>query len=321
MMIARGTELAHSKPRKKGIFNEIWRQIDIQTMVWPGIIFMLIFNYLPMYGVIIAFKNFVVTSGFQGFFTSKWVGLKHFADFLTDPNFYTVLKNTLGINIMGLMIRFPITIIFALFLNEITNDKFKRFTQTVSYLPHFLSWVIYGGLIIKILSVETGAVNNYLLKWGIIDEPIFFLGEPKYFWSIAVISALLKELGWSAILYLAAIAGVDQELYEAAIIDGAGRFKRMWHITLPSISGTIVILLIFAISGILSSGFDQIWMLQNPLNVDASEVIDTYVYKVGLQQMRFSYSTAVGLMRSVVAVILLLGANFVSNKITEKGIF
>ena len=206
-------------------------------------------------------------------------------------------------------------------MNEITNDKFKRFTQTVSYLPHFLSWVIYGGLIIKILSVETGAVNNYLLKWGIIDEPIFFLGEPKYFWSIAVISALLKELGWSAILYLAAIAGVDQELYEAAIIDGAGRFKRMWHITLPSISGTIVILLIFAISGILSSGFDQIWMLQNPLNVDASEVIDTYVYKVGLQQMRFSYSTAVGLMRSVVAVILLLGANFVSNKITEKGIF
>ena len=203
-------------------------------------------------------------------------------------------------------------------MNEITNDKFKRFTQTVSYLPHFLSWVIYGGLIIKILSVETGAVNNYLLKWGIIDEPIFFLGEPKYFWSIAVISALLKELGWSAILYLAAIAGVDQELYEAAIIDGAGRFKRMWHITLPSISGTIVILLIFAISGILSSGFDQIWMLQNPLNVDASEVIDTYVYKVGLQQMRFSYSTAVGLMRSVVAVILLLGANFVSNKITEK---
>lgn len=307
------------KSFRKGMgLKKFYKQLDVQSMIWPGIIFMIIFNYIPMYGIIIAFKDYSIISGFM---EAPWVGFKHFTDFLTNEKFYRALGNTLGINIIGLFFSFPAPIIFALLLNEVTNQRFKQFTQSVSYLPHFLSWVIYGGLIMNILAVDTGIINGVLLKIGAIKEPIFFLGEPKYFWFLAVSTQITKGLGWGAIIYLAAIAGVDQQLYEAAIIDGAGRFKRMYYVTLPSISGTVVILLIFAIAGILNSGFDQIWMLQNSLNVSASEVIDTYVYKMGLKQMRFSFATAMGLSRSIIALILLLLANYTSKQVADKGLF
>lgn len=278
------------REQKRGLF---FRQIDLQSMILPGILAMIVFNFLPLYGLTIAFKNYRVIMGVEGFFTAPWVGFKHFTDFFSSQYFGRVLGNTLGINVLGLAIRFPLTIVFALFLNEIVHNGFKRFVQTVSYLPHFISWVIFGGIIMQLLSIEGGVINNFLLRLGVIDEPIFFMGEPRYFWFLAVFTGMLKEIGWNAILYLAAIAGVDLQLYEAAIVDGAGRFKRMWYITLPSIAGTVVILLIFAISGIFNSSFDQIWVLQNSLNVSRSEVIVTYVYKVGLTQMRFSYATAV----------------------------
>lgn len=298
-----------------------FRQIDLQSMLLPGILAMIIFNFLPLYGLVIAFKNYRITSGFSGFFTSDWVGLKHFAAFLIDPNFGNVLLNTVFISLLGIVIRFPIVIAFALFLNEIRVSWFKRTVQTVSYLPHFISWVIFGGLVMNLLSIEGGVVNDVLLRLGLTNEPIFFMGEPGYFWGLAVTTGLLKEMGWSAILYLAAMAGIDPQLYEAAIIDGAGRFRRMWYITLPGIAGTVVILLILAISNILNTSFDQIWVLQNALNVSRSEVIATYVYKVGLTQMRFSYATAVGLMQAVMAVILLTGANWLSNRTTGRGLF
>lgn len=305
--------------KRNGNLNKFLKQIELQTMVWPGIIFLIIFSYIPMYGILMAFKKFNLAN--PVIWSAKWEGLKYFKEFFQDENFFRIMKNTIGMNIIGLIISFPVTIIFALFLNEITGKNFKRITQTVSYLPHFISWVVYGGIVINILSTDSGVLNDALMRLHIIREPLFFLGEPKYFWGVAIISGLIKEMGWGAIIYLAAITGVDQEIHEAAVIDGAGRFNRMWHVTLPSISGTILIMLILAISGILNSGFDQIYMLQNTLNVSASEVIDTYVYKMGMSSMRFSYATAVGLFKSVIAVILLMSANFISKKLTDKGLF
>lgn len=282
---------------------------------------MIVFNFLPLYGLTIAFKDYRITMGIAGFFHAPWVGLKHFRAFIGSQYFGRVIGNTLGINVLGLLIRFPLTIVFALFLNEVVRVGFKRFVQTISYLPHFISWVIFGGIVMQLLSIEGGVVNEFLLWLHVIKQPVFFMGEPKFFWFLAVFTGMLKEIGWNAILYLAAISGIDPQLYEAAIVDGAGRFKRMWYITVPSIAGTIVILLIFAISGIFNSSFDQIWVLQNTLNVSRSEVIATYVYKVGLTQMRFSYATAVGLLQSVFAVLMLIGANFVSKRLTDRGLF
>lgn len=310
--------LAVSRPGRATRRSRFRRQIALQTMILPGLLVFLVFEYGPMFGLQIAFRDYSLV---RGFFEAPWVGLRHFERFLIDPNFWVVIRNTIGINVLGLVLGFPAPLIFALFLNELRNQKFKKFTQTVSYLPHFVSWVVFGGLVINLLSPQTGAVNRLLLNLGLIDEAIFFMGRPEYFWFIAVLSGILKGIGWGAILYLAAMAGVDPQLYEAAIVDGAGRFSRMWHITLPSIMGTTVILLIFQIAGFFNTGFEQIWVLQNSLNVSMSETIDTYVYKVGLQQLRFSYATAVGFLRSILAVILVTSANAISKKITEKGLF
>ncbi|GIP16004.1 sugar ABC transporter permease [Paenibacillus montaniterrae] len=317
-----GTEQAQQT--KQGRMGRLLRdkdQLSLQSMIIPGILFVFVFTFIPLYGVLIAFKEYNIVTGIKGIFEAEWVGLANFKEFVNDINFWNMLKNTLGINLLSLLITFPFTILFAILLNEVTSAKFKKLTQTVTYLPHFISWSIFGGLVISILSPSTGVVNYLLQKLGIIDQAIHFLGNPDYFWLLAVLTNLIKELGWGAILYLAAIAGIDQEMYEAAYMDGATRFQRIWHITLPSITGTIVILLVFQISNILNSGFDQFFVLQNPLNIDASEVIDTYVYKVGLQEFRMEYATAVGLMKTVIALFLLYLANFIAKKITGKGIF
>jgi putative aldouronate transport system permease protein len=287
-------------------------------MVWPGLLLLLVFSYIPMYGILIAFKDYDL---FLGIVDSPWAGMVHFREFITDANFMNVLRNTLAINVLVLIFGFPAPILFALFLNELTGMRFKRFVQTVSYLPHFVSWVVFGGLIMTVLSPSNGILNLLLQKLHLIQEPINFMGKLELFWFIMVGAEMLKGIGWGAIIYIAAIAGVDQELYEAAKIDGAGRFQRMWYITVPSIMGTIVIMLIFAVSSILNTGLEQILVMQNPLNLEVSETIDTYVYKVGLQQMRYSYSTAVGLAKSVVALILLFGANYLSRKISENSLF
>ena len=304
--------------RRKNTWTLFRNQLELQSMILPGLLVIIVFEYVPIYGVTIAFRDYSLASSI---FESPWVGLKHFQAFLRDPMAPIVIQNTLGINLIGLALGFPAPIVFALLLNELRTMRFKRFVQTVSYLPHFMSWVIFGGLIIRLLSPDTGVVNNVLMRLGLIQVPIFFMGRPDYFWFIAVFTSVAKSFGFGAILYLAAIAGIDQQLYEAAIVDGAGRFRRMWHITLPSIIGTTVILMIFAVSGILNTGFEQIWMLQNNLNVSRAETIDTYVYKIGLQHLRFSYSTAVGLMRSVIAVILVVATNALSRRVTERGLF
>ncbi|TDT70459.1 carbohydrate ABC transporter membrane protein 1 (CUT1 family) [Hypnocyclicus thermotrophus] len=311
--------------KRKENFNEklkktwklIKRQKYLHLMVIPGIIWMIIFNYIPMYGIIIAFKNYTIIDTFN---SAPWVGLENFKEFFMDDNFFLVMKNTLGISVLKLIIGFPLPIAFAIMLNELYNSKLKKYVQTISYLPHFFSWVVLGGIMINWLS-QTGLMNKVLMGVGIIQEPIVFLAHPKYFWGISIISDIWKELGWNAIIYLAAIAGINPTLYEAAKIDGAGKMAQIWHITLPSIKGTITILFILAVSGILNTNFEQMLVLQNPLNLSASEVIDTFVYKMGLQSLRFSYATAVGLFKSVIAFILLVSANYTSKKINGKALF
>lgn len=302
---------------KNNILKKLLRQKYLHLMVIPGIIWMIVFNYIPMYGIIIAFKNYSIVDTIMN---APWVGLSNFKEFLTDDSFNLVMKNTLGISFLKLIIGFPLPIIFAIMLNEVYNAKFKKFVQTISYLPHFLSWVVLGGIMINWLS-ESGLANELMLKSGLLKEPISYLAKPEYFWMISIISDIWKETGWNAIIYLAAIAGINPSLYEAAKIDGAGKLKQIWHITLPSIKGTMTILFILAVSGVLNSNFDQMLVLQNPLNLETSEVIDTFVYKLGLKSGRFSYSTAVGLFKSGIALILLLSANFVSKKFNDKSLF
>lgn len=305
------------KPSPKGFWSRLYTQRYLQLMTIPGIIFLIIFCYVPMYGLVIAFKSYKVTKTISA---SPWVGLEHYRELFSSPEFSGVIWNTLIISGLKLLVAFPIAIIFALLLNEISNSKFKRTVQTISYLPHFLSWVILGGILINWLS-ETGIVNELMLKLGVMGSPVAFLAKPEYFWGIATISDVWKETGWSAIIFIAAIAGVDQEIYEAATVDGIGRFKQMWYITLPCISGTIAIMFVLQVGSLMGSNFDQIFILKNVLNLSKSQVIDTYVYQLGVKTGRFSYATAAGLFQSIVALGLLLSANGVSKKLRGSSLF
>ncbi len=288
----------------------------LQAMALVGIAWMIIFSYVPLYGLIIAFKEYDITRSIS---KSPWVGLAQFKEFLTDDSLPYVLKNTLAMSALKLLIGFPIPILFALFVNELRSLRYKKIVQTISYLPHFLSWVILGGILTTWLS-DVGIINDLLMALHIIKEPISYLAEPGYFWTIIVSSDIWKELGWNAIIYLAAIASVSPDLYEAATMDGASRFQKMFLITLPMIKGTIAILFILAVSGILSSNFDQVFILKNQLNESASNVIDTYVYQVGISEGRYSYSTAVGLFKSIIAFLLLLSANYVTKKLNDTSL-
>lgn len=302
--------------KRRKWLRKLYTQRHIQIMALLGIAWMIIFNYIPMYGVVIAFKDYDIIRTIS---EAPWVGLEHFKEFLSDENFGYVMRNTLGISLLKLA-TFPLPIIFALFLNEVRSLRFKKSIQTISYLPHFLSWVVLGGILATWLS-DVGLFNKILMALNLIDQPISFLAEPKYFWTIVITSDIWKELGWSAIIYLAAISSISPEMYEAAKIDGAGRFQQMWYVTLPAIKATISILFILAVSGVMNSNFDQILVLRNSLNDSASNVIDYYVYYTGLSQGRFSYSTAVGLFKSVIAITLLLIANQVSKKLNDTSLF
>lgn len=296
-------------------------QLELYAMMAPATVLIILFSIVPLFGLLIAFENYRPVSGVAGIFTSPWNNFKNFKILFKNYDFIPMLKNTLGINLLNNLISIPVTLFFALMLNEVMNEKFKSLIQTVTYMPHFLSWVVFGGLFMTLLSTDNGFVNSIMMNIGLIEDPIGFMAEPKYFWGITVISSLLKELGWGAILYIAAIAGISQDLYEAAMIDGAGRFKRMWYITIPCIKPTLMIMIIFAVSGMLNNNFTQIYVFQNSLNISASQVIDTYIYEYGLRQMQFGVATAVNLVKSVIAMILLLGANKISNKLTGSGLF
>ncbi|WP_256758748.1 sugar ABC transporter permease [Cohnella sp. WQ 127256] len=306
--------------RKRGntnLFRRLYGQRYLQIMALLGVAWMIVFNYIPMYGIRLAFKEYI---GVGDIANAPWVGWTHFQAIFEDDLMLGVIKNTLGISLLKLIIGFPLPIIFALFLNELRSLRFNRIVQTISYLPHFLSWVILGGILITWLS-DVGVINDALMGLGIIHEPIYYLAEPKYFWSIAIASDIWKEFGWSAIIYIAAIASISPELYEAATIDGAGRFQKMWLVTLPCIKGTISILFILAIGNVLNSNFDQILVLKNQVNESASGVIDTYVYEIGIKMGRFSYSTAVNLVKGIIALFLLLLANSLTKRMNQSSLF
>ena len=311
---------------KKSFWARLHEEKYLQVMALLGIVWMLVFNYIPMYGILIAFKkNFYITTPLfsKKFFTTPWApngGFQHFINFFKDEEFFNVMANTLGISILNLIFNFTLPIVFALLLNEVRNIRFKKAVQTITYMPHFLSWVVLGGILTTWLG-EGGLFNDILIKTGILKEGIPFLAYPKYFWAITVISDLWKELGWSAIIYLAAISGIDQEMYEAAKVDGASRWKQIWTITLPSIAPTVTIMFILAVGGLLNTNFDQILVLNNPLNAPRSNVLDIYVYQTAMRGMRYSYASAIGLFKSVVAFILLFIANQVTKKLNDTSLF
>lgn len=311
---------------KKSFWVRLREEKYLQIMALLGIAWMLVFNYIPMYGIIIAFKkNFYITTPLfsKKFWDSPWAlnhGFQHFIAFIKDEEFVNVMVNTLGISLIKLAVNFTLPIVFALLLNEVKNLRFKKVVQTITYMPHFLSWVVLGGILTTWLG-DGGLINEILIKTGILKEGISFLAYPKYFWGITVISDLWKELGWSAIIYLAAISGIDQEMYEAAKVDGASRWKQIWSITLPSIAPTVTIMFILAVGGLLNTNFDQILVLNNPLNAPRSNVLDIYVYQTAMRGMRYSYAAAIGLFKSVIAFILLFIANQVTKKLNDTALF
>ncbi|SES26161.1 putative aldouronate transport system permease protein [Gracilibacillus ureilyticus] len=302
------------------------KQLSFQLFVWLGMSFLLIFSFTPMFGVIMAFKDYNITSGIQGIFTSPWIGLKHFEQLINDYNFPTLVRNTLTLSILKLVFSFPIPIIFAIMLNEVRHSLTKRIVQTASYLPHFISWVVVAGIAHAFFSTETGVVNSLLMSMNIIDQPLAILTNPDSFFGLAVGTAIWKEAGWWTIIFLASIAGIDPGLYEAAEIDGAGRLRRIWHITLPGMKGSIVVVLILSIGsmlggGLVGSNFEQALLFGNTLNSDTSQIIQTYAFNVGLTQGRFAFAAAVDLVQSVISVILILSSNYISRKVSGAGLY
>ncbi len=314
------------KKESSGSWKRFKAQFTLQVFAWMGVAFLLVFCFVPMFGIIIAFKDYKLTQGILGFFTSDWVGLKWFSEFYHDLVFWPTIRNTINMSLLKLVFTFPVPIIFALAVNEVRISPIKRTVQTISYLPHFISWVVVSGMLFSFLNEQNGLLNQALLGMGVINKPISFLSGPQYFLPIVVISDIWKEMGWWAIIFLAAITSVDLSLYEAAKVDGAGRLKQIWHITLPSIKGTIVIVLIMSIGnlfggGISGSNFDEAYMLGNVANNSVSEILQTYTLKMGLSQGRFSYATAISLMQSIISLILVSTSNWISNKLTGTGLF
>lgn len=289
---------------------------DLYLMVLPALIFLLVFKYGPMYGVVIAFKDYNII---QGVFASKWVGLQYFRELFMFDEFPRVVRNTLLISLMKLVVGFPAPILLALLLNELRLERFKRFVQTFTYLPHFISWVVIGGIAVDLLSPSSGIVNKAIQALG--GEPIFFLSSEKLFRWILVYSDVWKEAGWGAIIYLAALLGINEELFQAATVDGAGRLRQIWHISLPSIRSTIIILLLLRIGHLLDAGFEQVLVMYNPTVYEVGDIIDTYVFRVGLGTMQFGLTTAAGLFKSVIGCVLLVIANTLARRMGEEGIY
>lgn len=295
----------------------IKKQKYLILMIFPFLIWLIIFRYIPLWGWITAFQNY--KPGVP-IFQQQWVGLKYFKEMFSDPEFYLVMRNTLAMSIMGLIFGFPLPIILALLINEIRHNLFKRTVQTISYLPHFVSWVIVASIVHAMLAPD-GIINYLLIRLGLIKGPILFFGDPKYFWWIVVFSDIWKELGWNTIIFLAAISSINPELYESAEVDGANRFQKMWHITLPGIMPTIIAILILVIGNIINIGFERQFLLRTSAVRNVSDVIDLYALDYGIRAGRFSFGTAAGIFKSVISLILVFSANRFSRRFLEYRIF
>lgn len=298
--------------KTKHLKRDIIKYRQLLLMMIPAVIFFTIFAYGPMYGVILAFKDFKISEGILG---SPWAGLKYFKKAFEDPYFLKTIRNTLIISIGKLAFGFPLPIIFAIFLNEMGGYHFKKFVQTVSYLPYFMSWVILGSIFFSLLSLD-GPINNLLAALGL--NKIMFMGKSEVFRKVLVTTDIWKNFGWGSVLYIAAISGIDQEMYEAAKVDGANRFHNIVYITIPSILPVICINLILNLSGILNAGFDQVFNMYTETVYDVADIIDTYVYRLGLKNLQYSLSTAVGLFKSGIGLILVVVVNYIVRKIGGK---
>ena len=299
----------------KHIKRELSKSFYCYLIFLPVLLYYIIFHYIPMYGIIISFKDY---SPYKGIWGSAWVGLKHFTNFFNSYYCLDIIRNTILLSLMTLAFGFPIPIIMALMINEVKNKFFKRMVQTVSYLPHFISLVIIIGMLIDFTS-GNGVVNNIL--FAISGKRIDFLGDSGWFRPLYVISHIWKEFGWSSIIYIAALSGIDVEQYEAAMVDGAGRWRRMWYITIPGIMPTIVITLILACGSIMNIGFEKVFLMQNTINTDVSEVISTFVYKSGILQGEISYATAIGLFNNIINFCILISINKISKHINETSLW
>lgn len=308
-------------PRKKKRSLTANRSFDMYLLLIPGLIFILIFNYLPMYGTVIAFKDYNIFAGsnpIEAIFNSEWVGLKYWEQLWIAPEFRQALRNTLVISILKIVVGFPVPILLALFINEIRSTAYKRTIQTVLYLPHFMSWAVVGALFLSILGT-TGAVNSILNALGM--QSVKFFMDEKVFPGVLLTSALWKESGWNTIVYLAAITGVSPELYEAATVDGATRLQKMRFVTLPCIASTVMMMLILRLGSLMAAGFDQVLVMYNPTVFSTGDIIDTYVYRIGLGQLNFSLGTAVGLFNSIISFVLVMSSNLFCRKAFGRSIW
>ena len=291
---------------------------ELVVMLLPTIVFFVVFRYIPMVGIQIAFRDFRMGQGIWG---SEWVGLDNFRFLFSMPTFTRAIQNTIIISLYRLIFGFPMPIILALLINEIRHSMFKRAIQTVSYLPHFLTWIVLAGLFMNILHPSTGVVNHVLINWFGFERGIFFLGDARYFRGTLVVTEIWKSVGWGSILYLASIAGINPGLYEAAVCDGANRWHRIRYITLPAMAPTISIMLILNIGSLLDGGFDQVFNLYNPAVYATGDILDTFAYRVAFDQMRFSFSAAASLFRNGIGFILVIGSNYIAKKISGHGLW
>ncbi|MNK80593.1 putative multiple-sugar transport system permease YteP [compost metagenome] len=305
------------KEKKKNAWKVFKNQRYLYYMSIPFVLWVFVFQYLPLWGWTMAFQKYKPG---VGFFNQKWVGFEHFRALFQDEHFYQVMRNTLAMSFMGLIAGFIVPVVFALLLNEVRIQVMKRFVQTVSYLPHFVSWVVAAGIVTKMLSTDGGVVNDILMGLHIIDQPIQFMAQGNWFWGIVTGADIWKETGWNAIIYLAAISGIGPELYEAARVDGASRLRQMWHITLPGIRPTIIVLLIMSIGHLLGTGFEKQFLLGNHMVIDYSEVLDLYALNYGLGMARYSFGTANNIFNSVISLILLFVANGIFKRFTKESI-
>ncbi len=302
---------------KRRLWKEILKHRYLYMMVLPCIVFFIIFNYIPMGGLLLAFKDYKFNKGILG---SPWVGFDYFQTFFNSYQSGMLIKNMLIISGMKLFLYLPFPIILALMFNEIRNKWFKNISQSILYLPHFISWVVVVGLVQRILAPDTGLLNQFISGMG-GDGSTFFMMEPDYFYQIMFGSHLWKSIGWDSIIYMAAIAGVNPDMYEAAKIDGAGKLREVWSITIPSITPTIVILFILSLGNILSAGFDQLYLLRTPGNMHLADILDTYIIQIGLQGGQYGYATAVGMMQGVIGLILVVLANKISRKVSDTALW
>lgn len=302
--------------RSRKLGKYLRNNYSLYLMMLPMLLFFLIFSYRPMPGLIIAFKDF---SPFKGMWDSPWIGFDHFVEFFTGPYAFRVIKNTLVISITSLIFGFPAPIILALLLNELRAKKFQKLVQTISYVPHFISVVVICGLVVNFLSPSSGVVNNIIRLFG--GDPVYFLSKPEWFVPIYTIMNIWKSTGYGAIIYISALTSISEDLYEAATVDGAGRWKQLLYVTLPSLLPTIMVMLLINLGNILNVGYESIILLYNPSIYETSDVISTYIYRTGLSEGRYDYATAIGLVNSVVAFLLVISANKLSNKLTQTGLW